>query len=56
MKEVLYKGTWLQRGSVAFTLFQEGKMDLLARHMKEVEQRHKELLSRYDKFEVKESQ
>ena len=56
MKEVLYKGNWLQRGSVAYTLFQEGKMDLLSKHMKEVEQRHKELLTRYDKFEVKESQ
>jgi hypothetical protein len=48
MKEVLYKGSWLQKGSVAFSLYTEKKFDLLDKHLKEVDQRWKDLMQKID--------
>ena len=58
MKEVMYKGVLLMRGSRALELWQEwqnAKQDRnkaqkkLDEHMKDVEQRSKELMERYSK-------
>lgn len=56
MKQVVYRDSILAKGSRALELWEEWqkaktdrnvKQKLLDNHMKEVEQRHKELLERY---------
>lgn len=41
-----YKGVWLFPGSEAFRLYTEGQFEKLDKHLKEVNQRYKELLER----------
>lgn len=51
-KAVEYRGILLMPGSQAYELFHSKDSDAkkkLDKHMKEVEQRHKELIQRYDK-------
>ena len=45
-KFVLYKGLYLQRGSVAWELFQAGETVKLDKHLKEVHNLEKQLLSK----------
>jgi len=45
-RAIPYKNTWLFPGSEAFVLYNEGKFEKLEKHLKEVEQRYKELLER----------
>jgi hypothetical protein len=56
MKQVVYKGSVLAKGSTALELWEAWQKDTKDRnaaqkkldaHMKEVEQRHRELLERY---------
>lgn len=46
-KQVLYKGLWLQRGSLAYELYHDTKdpdaPTKLAKHIKDVLQRYKDL-------------
>lgn len=44
-----YKGLWLKRGSRSYELFEAGELKILDQHLKEVAQKEKELLKRYDK-------
>lgn len=43
-----YKGVLLMPGSVAFELYQEGDFKKLDKHMKELEQKDKDLKERYE--------
>lgn len=43
MKEILYKGVYLQRGSFAYSLFVDKKFDALDKHLKDVDKRYKEI-------------
>ncbi len=48
---VKYGELWLMSGSVAHQLHKDGKMKELAEHMREVEQRHKNLIDKATKEE-----
>jgi hypothetical protein len=45
-RAVFYKNTWLFPGSYAKDLYDVGDFQKLDKHLKEVEQRYKELLER----------
>lgn len=45
-RAVPYKGMWLFPGSDAFKLYTDGELAKLDKHLKEVEQRYRELLER----------
>lgn len=56
MKQVIYKGSILSKGSIALELWEAWQKETkdrnaaqkkLDQHMKDVDQRHKELLERY---------
>jgi hypothetical protein len=58
MKQVVYRGSVLAKGSTALELWEAWQKDTKDRnaaqkkldtHMKDVETRHKEIMSRYDK-------
>ncbi len=44
---VEYKGSWLAKNSDAYALWEKKDFKKLDQHMKEVEQRAKDLLTRY---------
>ena len=44
---VEYKGVWLARNSRAYELWEKKDFKALDKHMKEVDQREKDLLARY---------
>lgn len=52
-RAIPYKGMWLFPGSDAFQLYTDGKFEKLEKHLKEVNQRYKELLINCDKKEEK---
>lgn len=45
-RAVPYKGMWLFPGSDAYFLYHAGELAKLDKHLKEVEQRYRELLER----------
>ena len=57
MKGVQYKKHFLAKGSDAIAIFESAKKDpemlkMLDRHLKDVDQRAKDLLTRYDKPKI----
>lgn len=48
---VEYKGVLLARNSEAYELWEKKDFKKLEQHMKELDQRHKDLLERYSKKE-----
>jgi len=43
-KEIHYKNLYLQRGSVAYDLYQDSKIDKLDKHLKEIQEKYFKLL------------
>ena len=46
---VLYKGIWLCKGSHSKALHDEGKLEALDKHLKQLDQNERELIKRYEK-------